>query len=388
MQAELGLTPEMWGWVVGVFAISYAIFEIPSGIIGDRYGPRAVLMGVVFWWSAFTTLTGLVSKYSWLLITRFLFGAGEAGAYPVTSVSVSRWFPMTERARAQGIVWMAARIGGALSPLLVVWIQHTWGWRMSFYVFGILGVIWGLVWYAWYRDYPAEKKGVSKEEIEEIGAPRRGERHSLPWGKVARSVNLWSLMFMYFAYCYAAFWFFSWLPTYLVKGRGFSEAGMLLSAFPFLLGAIANGVGGFASDNMVKKKGLRWGRRYMAMAGLGSAAVFTVLAVMTGNKYLALIFLSISFAGQDFFLPTAWAVCLDIGRKYAGAVTGTMNMAGQFGSFLGSVAFGYIVKMTGSYEAGLVPLAVFLGISALLWLWIDASEQLVPEAEAAVGQPA
>jgi MFS transporter, ACS family, glucarate transporter len=379
MQKDLGLSPDMWGWVVGLFAISYAVFEIPAGVLGDKRGPRSVLTLVVFWWSAFTTLTGMVSNYVWLLVTRFLFGAGESGAYPVSAVATSRWFPTTERARAQGIIWMAARIGGAVSPLLVVPIQHMWGWRASFYIFGFLGVIWGIVWYAWFRDYPNEKKGVSAEELAEIGAPKRGEKHSLPWGQALKSKNLWVLMVMYFAYCYGAYWYFSWLPTYLQKGRGFSEAGLLLSALPFVLGAIANGVGGVVSDMMVKKLGLRWGRRVVAMIGLGIAALFTTATLFTDDKYAALVFLSIGFAGQDFFLPTAWAVCLDIGKKYAGAVTGTMNMAGQFGSFVSSVLFGYITKATGSYEAGLIPLAALLAVSAVLWLRIDASEQLIPE---------
>jgi MFS family permease len=341
---------------------------------------------VVVWWSAFTTLTGAVSNYFWLLVTRFMFGAGESGAYPVSAVSASRWFPVTERARAQGMIWMAARIGGALSPLLVVPIQHYWGWRASFYVFGFLGVIWGVFWYVSHRDYPSEKPGVSKQELEEIGAPKRGDRHTLPWGQALRSGNLWVIMLMYFAYCYGAYWYFSWLPTYLVKGRGFTETGLLLSALPFVLGAIANGVGGFTSDAMVKRLGLKWGRRSVAIIGLGVAAIFTVATILTTNKFLALIFLAIGFAGQDFFLPTAWAVCLDIGKKYAGAVTGTMNMAGQFGSFISSVAFGYITRATGSYDAGLIPLAALLGVAAVLWLRIDPSEQLVAEHDAAAAQ--
>ena len=139
MQADLEIGPDWWGWVVGVFAISYAAFEIPSGSMGDRIGPRKVLTRIVLWWSAFTTLTGFAANVQMLLPIRFLFGAGEAGAYPNSSCSISRWFPAVERARAHGIVWMASRIGGAISPLLVVPIQARYGWRASFYVFGIPG---------------------------------------------------------------------------------------------------------------------------------------------------------------------------------------------------------------------------------------------------------
>src|SRR5262245_59163570 len=173
MQADLGLSPKQWGWVVGAFTLSYALFEIPSGAMADRIGARKVLTRIVVWWSAFTSLTGAVSNYYLLLITRFLFGAGEAGAYPGSSSGISRWFPTAERGRAHGIVWMASRVGGAVSPLLVIPIQQTYGWRMSFFVFGVLGVIWSVVWYGWYRDHPSQKPGVSPHEMEAIGAGAR-----------------------------------------------------------------------------------------------------------------------------------------------------------------------------------------------------------------------
>ncbi len=378
MQADLGITPEQWGWVVGLFAIAYAAFEIPSGTLGDRIGPRKVLTRIVIWWSAFTSLTGFATSFAMLLPIRFLFGAGEAGAYPNSSSSISRWFPVVERARAHGIVWMASRIGGALSPFLVVPIQQAFGWRAAFFAFGFLGVIWSAGWYAWYRDYPSEKSGVTARELEEIGTDPRGAHHGLPWMIALRSRNLWFIMLMYFTYCYGSFFFLSWLHTYLVKGRGFSEKDLLLSTLPFVLGAIANGAGGFASDAMVKRFGLKWGRRSVAMAGLSASAIFTVATVLTEHKILALVFLALSYAGSDFMLPTAWAVCLDVGKKYAGAVTGTMNTAGQIGSFLSSVLFGYFVTMSNSYDIPLLPIAAMLAISALLWLKIDPTEPLIP----------
>ncbi|MEO7649289.1 MAG: MFS transporter [Bryobacteraceae bacterium] len=379
MQADLGISPEWWGWVVGVFAISYAVFEIPSGSLGDRIGPRRVLTRIVIWWSAFTTLTGFANSLASLLPVRFLFGAGEAGAYPNSSASIARWFPPVERARAHGVVWMASRIGGAISPLLVVPIQAAYGWRASFYVFGILGVIWAVAWYILYRDHPQEVPGVTKAELAEIGAAPAGKHQGLPWRIALRSRNLQMIMLMYFTYCYGSFFFLSWLHTYLVKGRGFSEKDLLLSTLPFILGAIANLAGGFCSDIMVRKLGLAKGRRTIAMIGLGASALFTVATILTPGKYLALVFLALSYAGSDFMLPTAWAVCLDIGKKYAGAVTGAMNTAGQAGSFISSVLFGYFVKYFGSYEIPLIPISIMLAISAALWLKIDATEELIPE---------
>ncbi|MFN3321912.1 MAG: MFS transporter [Bryobacteraceae bacterium] len=380
MQDDLDISPERWGWVVSVFAISYAAFEIPSGALGDRIGARKVLTRIVLWWSGFTVLTGMVRSYPVLLITRFAFGAGEAGAYPNSSSSISRWFPTAERAQAHGLVWMASRIGGAISPLLVVPIQAAYGWRASFYIFGVIGVVWAAIWYWWYRDHPTEKPEITKQEIEEIGAePKASHHHGLPWKSVMRSRNLWAIMLMYHTYCWAAYFYLSWLHTFLVRGRNFTPGEMaLLSPLPFVLGAVANLFGGFASDRLTRRLGLRWGRRACGMVGLGIAAVFTLATTMTDDKFLSVLFLGLGFAGSDFMLPVAWAVCLDVGRKHAGAVTGLMNTAGQIGSFLTASTFGYIVAAYDNYNAPLYPMTVMLVLSTLLWLKIDPAEQLVP----------
>jgi MFS family permease len=380
MQKDLGMDPEQFGLVVGAFALAYAFFEVPTGAMGDRIGPRKTLSRIVLWWSAFTSLTGLVSNFTVLLITRFLFGAGEAGAYPNSSATISRWFPATERARAHGVVWMASRVGGAISPWLVIPIQIAYGWRASFFAFGFLGVIWTLAWYAWFRDNPRQKEGVTAEEIAEIGPPNVASHKGMPWGRVLRSSNLWWIMVMYHTYCWGSFFYLSWLHTFLVKGRGFDNSEVIkYSWLPFAFGGTANLLGGIVSDRLVKRWGLVWGRRSCAMVGLGASALFIALTMLTQDKVLSVLFLALGYAGSDFMLPVAWAVCLDVGRKNAGAVSGAMNTAGQLGSFLTSVAFGYLVTGFGTYNAPLVPMAAMTAISALLWLKIDPSIQLVPE---------
>jgi MFS family permease len=379
MQEDLHISPEGWGWVVGAFAIAYGAFEIPSGWMGDRFGPRRVLTRIVLWWSAFTCLTGVVSNYFLLLLARFCFGAGEAGAYPNTSASISRWFPVTERARTFGIVWMASQVGAALSPILVVPIQMRYGWRASFYAFGLLGVVWSVVWYWWYRDHPIEKSKITEAELEEIGATSFDARHELPWRIAARSRSLWAILLVALTYCYAMYFFISWLHTYLVKGRGFSERDLLLSTLPFVLGAGTNGLGGFASDWLVSKFGLKRGRRATGIVGLSVAALCTITAVLTANKFAALALLALGYAGITFQQPAVWAVCLDIGRKHAGAVSASMNTAAQIGSFLLSISFGYLVRVTGSYDLPLIPVAVMLAIGAALWLKVDPTQELFPE---------
>src|SRR6266481_2607658 len=379
MQKDLHISPAGWGWVTGIFFFAYAVFEIPTGSLADRLGPRRVLTRIVLWWSAFTSLTGAASNYWALLAIRFSFGAGEAGAFPNFTACISRWFPGIERAQALGLVIMASQLGGALSPLLVVPIQARYGWRTSFYLFGVFGVLWAVAWYGWYRDAPSQMRKVSQRELDEIGATPFPAHEALPWNVALRSKNLWSVMLMAFSYYYAGSFFFSWFQTFLVKARGFSEKQLLLSTLPFLFGACGNASGGFASDALVARFGLKWGRRTIGLIGAGGGALALVAAIVTANPFSTLVFLSFTYFGVTLIQPTAFVVCIDIAPRYAGAVAGAMNTAAQAGAFVSSLVFGYLVKLTGSYNAPLIPMVFMLTLSALMWLKIDPTEQLVPE---------
>jgi MFS family permease len=379
MQEALHLSPSAWGWVTGIFTISYAAFEIPSGALGDRIGPRRVLTRIVLWWSGFTSLTGIATSYYPLLLTRFLFGAGEAGAFPNAAVAVARWFPVHERGRAFGISLMASQLGGAIAPLLVVPIQIHYGWRASFYLFGILGVAWSGVWYWWFRDSPAEKAGVSKAELEETRHLVTKAHRGLPWKIAFRSRNFWTALGVAFCYVYTLYFFQSWFHTYLVKARGYSENDLLLSSLPYLVGAGANCAGGLASNALVKRLGLKWGRRSIGVAGQGAAALCIVAALFTHQWLGALILLSLVYGGVTFQQPTMFAVCLDIGGEYAGAVVGAMNTAAQIGSFVSTVAFGYLVDRYGSYNVPFIPMVALLLIGVWLWLRVDPTEKLIPK---------
>jgi ACS family glucarate transporter-like MFS transporter len=384
MQEALHIGPLAWGWVTGVFTLAYAAFEIPSGVLGDRIGARRVLTRIVLWWSAFTSLTGMVTGYYPLLVTRFLFGMGEAGAFPNASVVVARWFPVHERGRAFGITLMAGQLGGAFAPLLVVPIQAYYGWRTSFYMFGILGVVWSGIWYWWFRDSPAQKVGVSPAELDETRGLTVKAHQKLPWTVAVRSRNFWIMMGVALCYLYTYYFFQSWFHTYLVKARGYSENDLLLSSLPFFVAACANFSGGVVSNALVKKVGLKWGRCSIGVVGLGIAALCTVAVMFTRGQLEAIILLSLIYAGITFQQPIMFAVCLDIGGAYAGAMVGAMNTAGQIGSFLSAVIFGYLVGRYGSYNAPFIPMAALLLLGAWLWLKLDPAEQLIPAPETAV----
>jgi MFS transporter, ACS family, glucarate transporter len=381
IQEYLSIGPQQWGWVVGVFAFAYAAFEFPGGWMADRFGPRIILTRIVLWWSVFTALTGAVSSYPLLLLTRFCFGAGEAGAFPNAAASIASWFPASERGRTFGFLSMAMQAGGALSPLLVVPIQMRYGWRASFYIFALPGVAWAVVWFFWFRNNPREKRGITPSELNEIGAAAGRHEQALPWQVAVRSANFWAILLMALTFGYGSYFFVAWLHTYLVRARNFSEKDLLLSTLPFIFGAGANIGSGITSDFLLKHFGLKAARRHVGMIGLASGGLFALLAVFTPSRVGTLLLLCLSFAGICFNQSMTFPICIDVAREFPGAMGGAMNTAAQVGSFLSAVLFGYIAKVSGSYDRPLILIALVLGFGALTWLKIDPTQELVPEGQ-------
>jgi sugar phosphate permease len=332
-------------------------------------------------------LTGTVSSYPLLLIVRFCFGMGEAGAYPNATAVIGRWIPKLKRARAWGLIWMTSQIGAAIAPLLIVPIQASYGWRASFYVFGTLGVLWSVLWYAWFRDSPGEMRGLSAAEREEIGAAPPPSHARIPWATALRSGVLWRIAAIGACYVYVLAFFQSWLQTYLVKGRGFTEAALVLSTLPYLVGACANGLGGLTSDILARRLGLTRGRRVVGVAGLGAAAIFMAAAIRSSTGFWSLTFLSLSYAGILFQQPNLCALTLDTGKEHAGAVFGFMNTAAFIASSISAVVFGYLVDYTGSYETPFIPMLILLCVGAFLWLKMDPTRQVF-EGNLPTGSPA
>jgi MFS family permease len=378
IQEDLHISPVGWSWVTGMFLLAYGLFEIPSGVLGDRIGARKVLTRIVFWWSAFTSLTGAVSSFWLLLLIRFSFGAGEAGAFPNSSIVVSRWFPVRQRAAISGLILMAAQTGGAIAPLLVVPIQMRYGWRAGFYLFGLIGVCWTIVWYVWFRDSPAEMPGVSAQEMGEVESAVATHHASFPWRAAFRSSSALALLFTALCYVYSFNFFQTWFHTFLVKGRGFSESSLALSSLTFILAALCNMTGGLVSDLLVVRIGRKWGRRIVGVVCLSAASILTVAVMFATRQWLVIALLSLVYGCISFQQSGVFGVCLDVGRKHAGAFVGIMNTASQAGGLLFTLSYGYIVERFG-YDAPFVPMAILLFIGAILWLRVDASQELTAE---------
>ena len=316
-----------------------------------------------------------------MIVTQFLFGAGEAGAYPNVSGVIARWFPKRERARAQGAVWAASRLGGALSPLLVVPLLRTFGWRAVFGSFAVLGVIWAAAWRAWFHDKPADHPGITGAELADIGAEAARAHGSHVWRALVRSRQTWLIVAMYWGYVWGAWFYFSWFPTYLVRGAGFTESEMgLLSSLPFMMGCLGNLGGGVLSDWLAKRYGLKIARCGQGSASLALASLLIFGLAFASDKVLIVILASVGFGVLDFMVPAAWALCLDLGRSHAGVLTGAMNTGGLAGGFVCTVLFGHIVQATGGYRVPLCAIAVMVFSGAVLFAFIDPRRPIWDEA--------
>ncbi|HMX27661.1 MAG TPA: MFS transporter, partial [Blastocatellia bacterium] len=265
MMRELEISKVQMSFVFSAFTLAYALFEIPTGWWGDRVGTRKVLTRIVIWWSAFTIATAAVFNYASLLVIRFLFGAGEAGAWPNAARTFSRWFPVTERGTAQGIFFMGAHLGGAITPLLVTYLLTFLPWRAVFVVFGAIGFIWVASWYGWFRDEPELHATVSQGELAHIqqgrGAAESHHLNAAGWRRILTDRSLLALSAAYFTQGYSFYFFITWLPTYLENARGFTSTTLgVMAGLPLLMSVLADLLGGITTDRLTKRFGLRIGR--------------------------------------------------------------------------------------------------------------------------------
>jgi MFS family permease len=381
IQSELHIQPQNWGWILSAYVLANGLFEVPSGALGDRRGQRGELTRIVTWWSAFTALTAWCRGFWQLVTVRFLFGVGAAGAYPNSAGVIARWFPARERARSQGIVWAASRLGGALAPLLIVPLERYFGWRSVFWVLGLAGFVWAGVWYARFRNRPQDHPAITKAELAEIGemsVPHAAE--PVPWSRLFGSRALWLIVLAYGCYGGASWFYFSWFPVWMVHAAGFSLNGVLFTALPFVLGCAGNLAGGVLGDRLTLRWGARKALRLIPAVCLSLTAAVLVAMALFHGKVAVVALSSLGFGVMDLMLPSAWALCLVIGGRLSGTATGMMNTAGQAGGFLSTVVFGYIVHSTGSYNVPLFFIAAMVAISAFLFTQIDCTQTIDAEA--------
>jgi MFS transporter, ACS family, glucarate transporter len=375
IRADLGVGLDQMGYIFSAFTASYALFEVPCGYLGDRIGPRRVLFRIVLWWSFFTAATGWTWNYASLMVTRFLFGAGEAGCFPNLTRAFSTWLPEKETPRAQGILWLSARWGGAFTPPLALLVIHYVGWRHAFEVFAVLGVVWGVLFYRWFRDDPADNPKMNAAELELLraGAKPPLAHGKAPWGKLVRSRQVWMLCAQYFCLSYGWYFYITWLPTYLKEGRGLTiTSTAVLGIMPLFFGGIGNGVGAWATAFLVRRTGdLRWSRKLISCVGFTGAAGFLLYSTQAPNPVTAIFSIAMASFCNDLVIPCAWTAAMDIGGRFAGTVSGTMNMMGNLAGVISPSLIGYILKHTGNWNLTFYISAAIYVMGIACWLALD-----------------
>lgn len=383
MAETLGLTDGQMGWVLSIFALGYSLFQTPAGVLIDRFGPRRMLSAIVAFWSVFTALTGAAWNFISLLVIRFLFGAGEAGAFPGASRAFFSWIPLQERGIVQGINFSGSRLGAAFALPVIALLIETVGWRNSFMIQGSVVFLWAILWYIFFRDLPENHKAVPDSEKTYIIANRQksnssaGAVKTLTAGRLLGSQNMWLAMGQYFGSNFTFFFCLTWLLPHLKSKYSLElvEAGLYASA-PLIFGAIGNWVSGFMVDYIYKKGGWKMSRRVPAIIGFSFVIIGMTASVYQENIIGSIIFLSIAVFGADMTLSPSWSFCIDIGKSHAGTVSGTMNMAGNIGSFATALAFPYLKAWTGSVVPFFFTGAVLALLSIFCWLKMDSTKEI------------
>lgn len=378
IRQEMGLTTVQLGLVFSAFAYPYAAMQIFGGWLADRYGPKLVLTVLSLIWGVATLATGFAGSIAALVALRFLLGIGEGGAFPTATRAFTYWMPVGERGFAQGITHSFARLGGAITPPVVLAIVVAFGWREAFIVLGVVSLIWTALYMKTFTNTPEQHRRVTPEEAAEIGYRpgdcERAKRASTPWRKLIR--RMWLVTFVDFCYGWLLWVYLTWMPSYLRESQGFDLKQLaLFTALPLLAGVVGDTLGGVVSDKLYKATGrLRFARVSVLVVGMGGSLAFLLPMTMVSDPMVAVFLLSASFFFLEITNPVLWTLPLDIAGKYAGTAGGMMNTGFGLAGMISPVAFGYLIETSGSYNVPFAISAVLLGTGVIAALFIDTSK--------------
>jgi sugar phosphate permease len=376
---DLKLSTVEMGYVFSIFALSYALFEIPTARLADRFGTKRVLTRIVLWWSAFTMATGAAFNYVSMLVVRFLFGAGEAGAWPCAARAYARWMPKRERGTAQGIFFAGAHGMGGLTPLIIVALAPYLHWRGMFVLFGAFGLVWIVAWTRLFHNDPSEDPAVNAAELEYIVSERLPEtRHEAGlsyWRRIIRHRSVLALCLMYAANSSIFYFCITWLPTYLHERHGFDAATLgFLSGLPLLVSVPSDLLGGIVTDRLAARYGLWVGRSVLGAVAYVISGLALIGAAASAAPVTAAVLIAVATGVCMFTLGAAWGVVIEIGRNQVGVVGAFMNTAGQLASLLCPIIVAYSVKLFNNWDLPIYLLGALFFVGAACWLMVNPEE--------------
>lgn len=380
IRKEFNLSATELGFVFSAFAYPYAVMQIFGGWCADRFGPRVVLAVLSVIWAIATILCGFAWGLTSLIVFRFVLGIGEGGAFPTATRAFTFWLPATERGFAQGITHSFARLGGAVTPPIVIGIAAIWSWRESFIALGVLSLLWTVLYVAFFRNTPVEHTWVTPTELQEIGIDtakmKARSKGKTPWAEMIG--KMWLVTFVDFCYGWSLWVFLTWLPSYLKDARGFDLKQLaLFASLPLLAGVVGDTLGGVLSDQIYKRTGnLKVARRAMLVIGLGGALAFMLPVVGATQPVTAVALLSASFFFLELTNAVLWSLPMDIAGAHAGTAGGMMNTGFGIAGAISPVVFGYLIQVTGSYKWPFSVSAGLLAVGVVAALFIDPTRKV------------
>ncbi len=378
---DLALSKEQMSWVFSAFGIAYALFEVPTAWWADRRGTRRVLTRIVLWWSAFTMATAAAFSYTSMLAARFLFGAGEAGAWPCVGRTFSRWIPLAQRGRVQGIFFAGAHLAGGLTPAVASALSGVLGWRGVFVAFGFVGLAWVFAWRRLFRDDPADDPNVNASERALITAgrgPVTTTHEGWPyWRRLLAHRNTLPLCLAYIPNGCCFYFCITWLPTFLQEKHGFTAASLdFFSGLPLILAVAGDLSGGALTDFAVRRFGLRFGRAGVAALGNFVAGLAMIAATLVHNPVGAIVLISLAVAATMATLGAQWGTALDVGGAHVAVVGAAMNSTGQFGAIFAPPIVVWLLRHFGDWNAPVLAIGGVCLVGTLCWCFVDPRDKV------------
>lgn len=378
---DLALSKEQMSWVFSAFAFAYALFEIPTAWWADRQGTRRVLTRIVLWWSAFTMATSAAVGLASMVVIRFLFGLGEAGAWPCVARTFSHWVPLSQRGRVQGIFFSGAHLAGGLTPMVALALNSALGWRAVFIIFGLIGLVWAFVWHHWFRDEPSQHPAANAAEVALIaeGRTRAPSTHEgwAYWRRLFAHRNTLPLCLSYIPNSCAFYFCITWLPTYLKEKHHFENLSLgFFSGLPLIFAVTGDLFGGVVTDWASRRFGLRFGRAVVSGVGNLFAGLAMIGATQAHDPYVAIGLISVAVASTMFTLGATWGTCLDIGGVHVGVVSAAMNTCGQIGSIGGPHLVTGLLALRGEWNDPILVIGLLFVAGATCWLFIDPRDRV------------
>ena len=371
ISADLHLNKAQTGVVLGAFGLSYALFEIPMGLLGDKLGVRWVLSQLVLIWSVFTALTGAVWNLASLWVIRFLFGASEAGCFPNLTRMLSAWLPLSERVKAQAVMWAFGRWGGALAPPVAYFVIYQFGWRLGFVALALIGVAWVVAFLPWFRNDPAQHKSVNAAELALLEGGRELVLHErgIAWYRLLLQKDIFFLGLQYFGFSYTWYFYVTWLPTWLQQSRGLAPGvAATYATVPLAFGGLGSIVSGFLP--------LAIPRKWIAVGGFFATAILIATIANMPGVALPMMLMGVASFTSDLTMPISWNTCVEIGKEYTATVSSTMNMLGNFAGFVAPTVFGLILQGTNNnWSMVMYTMAGAAVVSGGCWFFLEPDAQ-------------